>query len=127
MPSVAGLLVVGVLLSPPSRDDVRRAVADVYADARVQRTLPGADAPVETSEGDRERPRGGSYDREHREVVPPSTAARAVGGALLWGLVAAVAAVVVVAVARALADRRRAAARTPAVTAAGVAGASPAA
>lgn len=96
---LAGVVLAGVLLSPPPPEAIRRAVAQVYADPAVQRDLPSPRPPST-------RPR------------PPETSAASdvpssVGGvatALFWGMVALATVALVVALARGWARRRAASA-----------------
>lgn len=103
MTSIAGVVALGVLLSPPPPEAVRAAVDAVYADAGIQRELPGA----------REAGREVGAPRRIPATTPsrgPSAGARTAAGAassvFLWGLVVvAVGAVVAVLARAALAAR----------------------
>ncbi len=106
MSLAAGVISIGVLLSPPPPEAVRRAVDAVYADPSIQRVLPGA-VPVEVDP---------DYDRSPRRARRGSgESVLGVDGGrfatvLLWGVGLVVAGVVVALIAQAVADRRRRAA-----------------
>lgn len=99
----AGVITIGVWLSPPPPEAVRRAIDAVYADARIQRTLPGAPLPEAEAS-----PENGPPRTPRRAPSRPSGgAASGVSTVLLWALVFVVAAVVVAAIVQGVATRRR--------------------
>ena len=102
----AGVISIGVLLSPPPPEAVRRAVDAVYADPSIQRTLPGA-VPLESGKG-REGRRPSAPDRR-RDPSPAggsSTGGRGFATFLLWTVGLIGAGVLVAVIAQAIRERR---------------------
>ncbi len=110
----AGVITIGVLLSPPPPEAVRRAADAVYADASIQRTLPGAPPPETAAPSDDRTPKS-----SRRAPSPPTGGlGSGVSTVLLWALVLVVVGVAVAAIVQGVAARR-ASGRVAAVPAAG--------
>lgn len=102
----AGVISIGVLLSPPPPEAVRRAVDAVYADPSIQRTLPGA-VPLDDGAGRASRRTSVPRPRPDRSSMTVSpTGGRGFATFLLWTVGLVGLGVVVAVIAQAILQRR---------------------